>query len=76
MNKSQFTLRKNAHDFLSMLAMLLTLLFANVAMADDDDGEEEERPEYIVLSQQQMLEHNINTASAASGSLSLSLIHI
>ena len=69
MNTSQFTLLTSARDLLGVLAMLLTLLFATVALADDDDEEAEERPEYVVLSQERMLEHDIVTASAASGSL-------
>lgn len=71
MNKSQFTLVTSARDLLGMLVMLVTLLFASVALADDDDEEAEERPEYVVLSQERMLEHDIVTASAASGTLSL-----
>ncbi len=71
MNKSHFTLVTSARDLLGMLVMLVTLLFASVALADDDDEEAEERPEYVVLSQERMLEHDIVTASAASGSLSL-----
>ena len=50
MNTSQFTLLTSARDLLGVLAMLLTLLFATVALADDDDEEAEERPEYVVLS--------------------------
>ena len=37
MNTSQFTLLTSARDLLGVLAMLLTLLFATVALADDDD---------------------------------------
>lgn len=69
MNKSHSTIHKSAHDLLGMLAMLLTLLFSTAAMADDDDEEEEERPEYVVLSQEQLLQHNITVASAEAGSL-------
>jgi len=71
MNKSQFKLHSSTRDLLGMLAMLLTLLLPTVAMADDDDDEEEERPEFIVLSQDQMLQHNIVSATAAPGTLSL-----
>jgi len=39
MNKSQFTLVTSARDLLGMLVMLVTLLFASVALADDDDEE-------------------------------------
>ncbi|MEQ3652627.1 MAG: HlyD family secretion protein, partial [Glaciecola sp.] len=69
MNKPHLTLHTSARDLLGMLAMLLTLLFSTAAMADDDDEEEEERPEYVVLSQEQLLQHNITVASAEAGSL-------
>ena len=71
MNKSQFKLHSSTRDLLGMLAMLLTLLLPTVAMADDDDDEEEERPEFVALSQDQMLQHNIVSATAAPGTLSL-----
>ncbi|TMS60850.1 acetyl-CoA carboxylase biotin carboxyl carrier protein subunit, partial [Pseudoalteromonas sp. S1691] len=51
--------------------MLVTFLFACVALADDDAEEADERAEYVVVSQEPMLEPDLGTGSAASGPLSL-----